>query len=375
MHRRLFVPAVPSTLLNTAAALGSSSGDVQSSAGVSSAFSSASQQQQLPPFVAATMVQQTRAFGFSRRYLSQAASNTESSGSSSSSISAGAVQEQLKQQQGATTAAAGAETKAGSKQSSPDAAAAAATSLQLRLPLYFHALDADELSDVHRVRDALDTGYFGHLRFKKGWAQPTMTKENLEPCFEEAAEAVHRIRHALDLRAKAASSSSGEEPAPVLRQLAGACPLYMHTEAAAQLYASCFKQGDGSSSSSSSAGASKNAEKEFTRQIVHHTLRDAMSYVEGLTAQDINLFFDALHAHRYDPCMHAQSVLRELSERHREMLAMRAELTDEAARCIEEGTELDKKWRVVIQRLYEANAAMADVKKCSSSSSVTAQQE
>lgn len=328
MQRRLFVPAVPTSLLRSAAGVAATSsfGDAQQQpgnlsggdGGVTAPVSFAA---------AAALAQQSRShFCFSRHRFCSAAS-----------ASAPAA---------AATGAAETETKSAQKQSS-DADATAATTT-LKLPFYFHALADGDIADVRRIFHAMSSGYYDHIRFKKFGGEPHYKRDALEPVLEEAAEAVFRIRHALDLRAKIAAGAGGEAPAPVLRQLAGSSALYLHSEDAMRLWDKCGGGREGANL------------KEFTREVVRSTLRDAMGYVEKLTAADIDLFVNALHLHRFDPCVHAQSVLRELSERHNELLVARAELS-EAQRQIEEGTELDKKWRAVIGKLYEANSCLSEI--------------
>ena len=196
-------------------------------------------------------------------------------------------------------------------------AAPPAQPLQLQLPSYFHAMTDDDQREVQRIATALGA-YFDHIRFRKGWEAPAFKPDEVRPCFDEAAETVWRIRHALDVRCKrgdaggAAAAAAGAST-PVLRQLDGAAQLWLHTAEAT----GAFTRSEASN------------RDEFVRRLVHAMLRDARGYVEGLTEADVDIFFHALRQHRFDPAVHVQSILRELAARHGEVSVRRAELTAE----------------------------------------------
>ena len=100
---------------------------------------------------------------------------------------------------------------------------------------------------------------------------------------------------------------------------------------------------------------------KFTKRLVHETLKDARGYVEKLQSPEIDIFFGALEQHRYDPAVHAKSVIQELSERHGDIMLARSQLRNDE-KFVEADSEEDKLWKKAIGKLYEANALFGDVK-------------
>jgi hypothetical protein len=243
----------------------------------------------------------------------------------------------------------------------------------LPLPRYFRALTESEQSDIDRLASAYGEGYFGHIRFRKGWAEPQFKREEVDGAFTEAAQIVQRIRLALDERNKASGGAT------VLRQLDGEAQVYLHKPEAATDFrqkigsaataSSSGVESSGSGSSPSASTAVEIAHERFIRALVHATLRDAKGYVEGLTKRDVEIFIDAVTRHRFDPSTHFAHVLQQIAQLHEEVEAARA--AKNAARAasgagaagayVEEGSEAEKAWRAVIGKMYEATTLMQEV--------------
>ena len=210
----------------------------------------------------------------------------------------------------------------------------------LPLPQYFQALTDKDVSDCNQIVNAYEQ-YYNHKRFKDWGETPAFARDEAQPVFEEAAEVVWRIRHALDQRQKRESPDAG----PTLRMLDGNAQMFLRSDEAKELWKSCAK-------------TNKDA---FTKKLVHETFKDARGYVEKLQPAEIDIFFGALQEHRYDPVVHARSVIQELTERHQEILLIRSQMKKDE-KFIEADSEEDKLWKNSIGKLYEANALFSDVK-------------
>lgn len=185
----------------------------------------------------------------------------------------------------------------------------------------FRRLSDKDFEAIDRIYDALNE-YFNHIKFRKGWDKPKYDKQEVEPCFREAAEYVFRVRQYLDL------GRPGEQ---TLRMLDGDAQKFLQSDTAARL--------------------SKDDAAAFVSHIVHAALSDAKGYVEGLNADAVNLFVARLQRHRYCPAEHLRHVLLEGLET---IDKVNMTPTDPARpfHYVDEGSAEDKSWRSAIEGMY-----------------------
>jgi hypothetical protein len=242
----------------------------------------------------------------------------------------------------------------------PTAGSVSSSSHVLPLPPYFRAMSDAEQDAIDRLAQAYSDNYFGHIRFRKGWAEPQFKKADVEHAFAEAAQIVQRVRIALDVRASGA---------PRLRQLDGEAQTYLHQPEAAADFTAPFAMSSSSLDSTVGGGSSGGVEiahYKFIRAVVHATLKDAKGYVEGLTATDVDVFIDAVTRHRFDPATHLRHTLAQMTEMVQAVEALRAERMagkQNVAAFVESGSEAERAWRGAVGKMYEAISAMAEVSR------------
>jgi len=116
-------------------------------------------------------------------------------------------------------------------------------------------LTSEDKQKILAVKNAYSS-FWDHIKFKKGWAKPCISKEEVDHLLNEAAKIVVRIRKEMDK----------EDPTFKLRMLEGNAREYLWT-----VTRHC-----------------KHNPQKFIRDIVHATFKDANGYVEGLTAEKID---------------------------------------------------------------------------------------
>jgi hypothetical protein len=120
-------------------------------------------------------------------------------------------------------------------------------------------LTSDQVAGAYRVFEGY-LGFWEHIKFKKGWAVPPFTRDQVEDVLREAAGIVVRIQTVLDQR----------NPGIKIRMLGGQAREYMH-----------------------SFTDVPHDKEEFLRNIVHETFKDANGYIES-NAHEIDAFFEEI---------------------------------------------------------------------------------
>ena len=113
--------------------------------------------------------------------------------------------------------------------------------------------NADELK-IDKLVDAYK-GYWEHIRFRKGWAVPAFSFEDVEIPMGIAAEYVVRIRNELDKK----------NPGMKMRLVDGNAQTYLQN-----------------------VTKSETQKETFIRDLVHESLKDASGYVENLTKESVD---------------------------------------------------------------------------------------
>lgn len=135
-----------------------------------------------------------------------------------------------------------------------------------------------------RARAAVVLAYadwWNHLKFKKGWATPLFTFNEVKPLLDRAAEIVVRIRAVLD----------ATDPSFKVRMVDGAAREYFWTL---------------------TRHPSEQPER-FVRSVVHATFKDGRGYVEGLDEGKVDTFIV-----QFDPALQPRAL--QAQEKHEECL-------------------------------------------------------
>jgi hypothetical protein len=196
----------------------------------------------------------------------------------------------------------------------------------------FRKMGAHEFDQVDAVVRAYN-GYYDHMRFRKGWSEPTWAKDATADVFREAAECVVRIRQFLD-------SQSDE---PKLRVLDGNAQAWLH-------------------------GDDAKAAADFRTllvPLVHESFKDARGYREGLSQGQVDTFLARLSDHRFNPRTHVEHALLEAAGLTAgcAMANLGGSGGADAPRFVVDGSEEDLAWRAAIGKMYEALDALEAVKR------------
>jgi hypothetical protein len=128
-------------------------------------------------------------------------------------------------------------------------------------------LSSEDKKKVIEVKEAYNS-FWDHIKFKRGWAKPLFSKEEVDDLLTEAAEIVVKIRNQLDK----------ENPCFKLRMLEGNVREYLWTQ----------------------MRHPKKNPRKFIRDIVHATFQDANGYVEKLTAEKIDEYIEKFEKVKLD---------------------------------------------------------------------------
>ena len=123
----------------------------------------------------------------------------------------------------------------------------------------YELTSADE-QQIDKIIDAYQA-FWDHIRFRKGWAKPAFTYEDVEIPMGIAAEYVVRIRRELDKR----------NPGMKMRMVDGNAQTYLQN-----------------------ASKSDTEKETFVRDLVHASLKDATGYVENLTKETVDLMLSKM---------------------------------------------------------------------------------
>jgi hypothetical protein len=198
-------------------------------------------------------------------------------------------------------------------------------------------LEGSDWAEVDKVTEAYNS-YFDHIRFRKGWAKPTVDKQRAQAPFREAAEYVVRIRKHLDQ----------QRNEPVLRVRDGNAQAFLHSEAC-------------------TPDLVKN-QNRFVAALVQNTFQEAVGYVEKLNEPQVNRYLEELVEHRFNPQCHAVHLLKSLQLLVDE-LRIQPQQGEDVPRLerdnnyyLKEGSPEDKMWREAMQAGYEMHEKLQKLK-------------
>lgn len=184
--------------------------------------------------------------------------------------------------------------------SPPSDSSSAASSLLLPLPEFIYRRKTKEIqNEAEKIYNAYQE-YYNHIKFRNGWEKPALPKDDplTSELLREAADICARIRARLD----------EENPTTKLRQADGSAQAFFNSPDAAKM----FEAVKAESESNKNQPASQLQRREFVKNVVLNTFKDAMGFVEGLTKTKLERYFYDISDFGFNPSAHVQHLLLEM---------------------------------------------------------------